>query len=181
MDGGAGLRIRELPSGSLLASAPGKGLRLLGWRPDGARIAVAEVGAVVILDAVSLKPVVGETLSWNPPAPPLSACPGTTPVWQSPTQFAAPCGSIVMVSGPAGSGLLQGHTDRVVGVAWSPSGKLLASVSEDNYARIWDVQSRQCVAVSEDYPYPRALYFSDERTVVVLDVALRRYEMHYQH
>jgi WD40 repeat protein len=148
---------------------------------DSAVGSVAQAGLVVVLDAVSLKPVAGETLSWNPRAPDLSRSPGSNMLAWNPaaTQFATPCGANVMVAGPPSSGLLQGHTDRVVGVAWSPSGKLLASVSEDNYARIWDAQSRRCVAVSEDYPYPRAIYFSDEHTLVVLDVALRRYEMRY--
>jgi hypothetical protein len=31
------------------------------------------------------------------------------------------------------------------------------------------------LAVSEDYPYPRAIWFADEHTVMVIDVALRQY------
>jgi WD40 repeat protein len=33
---------------------------------------------------------------------------------------------------------LEGHTDRVWGVAWSPNGALLASCSGDKSLRIWE-------------------------------------------
>jgi WD40 repeat protein len=80
-----------------------------------------------------------------------------------------------MVLTPSNARLLTEPADRVLGVAWSPNGRTLAAVSEDNYVRAWDAQSWRCTAVSEDYPYPRAIYFADEKTVVVIDVALRRY------
>ena len=74
-ENGSSLRIRELPSGQLGPSTNGKGWRLLGWRPDGARIAVAENNAAVVLDAASLAPVAAETYSWNPPVPAIAGCP----------------------------------------------------------------------------------------------------------
>jgi WD40 repeat protein len=37
--------------------------------------------------------------------------------------------------------VLQGHTDRVQGLAFSPDGKLLVSGSRDNTIRFWDAES----------------------------------------
>jgi len=173
---GNNLRIRELASGQLLASATGKNWRIIGWRPDGARIAVSEAGTPQILDASSLKPAPGETLSWVPGVLAPSLCPGGgEPIWNpSGTQAAIACGDDVLLFPP--NVRLKGHSDRVVGIAWSPSGQRIASVSEDNYARVWNPAAQRCMAISEDYPYPRAAYFSSENAVVVVDVALRKYQ-----
>ena len=38
---------------------------------------------------------------------------------------------------------LTGHTDSVLSVAFSPDGKLLASGSDDNTVRIWDMATGQ--------------------------------------
>ncbi|HEY6390364.1 MAG TPA: DUF3592 domain-containing protein [Bryobacteraceae bacterium] len=106
---GNSLRIRELASGQLLASAFGKGWRIIGWRPDGARIAVSEPGAPLILDASSLKPAPGETLSWIPGVLAPSLCPGGgPPVWNpAGTQAAIPCGNDVLLFPP--NVRLKGH------------------------------------------------------------------------
>ena len=48
-----------------------------------------------------------------------------------------------------GQGLtrLEGHTDYVTSLTWSPDGALLASGSEDSAVRVWDAQTQLCVSV----------------------------------
>jgi len=173
-ESGRSLRIRALPSGQMLASALGQKGRILGWRPDGERIAVGQGDNNTVLDAATLQPV-SEPYSWVRGALAPSLCPGGgAPVWSPVGQQAAiPCGNDVLLFPP--NQKLSGHRDRVLGVAWSASGQRLASVSDDNYVRAWDVQKQRCIAVSEDLPYPRTAYFSDENTIVVIDAALRTY------
>merc|ERR1711998_739527 len=43
--------------------------------------------------------------------------------------------------------VLNGHSDTVESVCYSPDGKTLASGSRDNTVRIWDVMSGECVHV----------------------------------
>jgi transducin (beta)-like 1 len=40
---------------------------------------------------------------------------------------------------------LSGHSDEVNAIKWSPSGKLLASASDDGTARLWDADAGTCV------------------------------------
>lgn len=75
---------------------------------------------------------------------------------------------------PASGNLLHTfppHGNTVLDVAVSPSGRLLASSSDDSSMRIWDVASRELVA---DYATPMGGYWSmrflDEETLVVGDV-----------
>ena len=177
---GSRLHIRDLSSGNLLASRKGRDWRLLGWSPDGTGLAVAEGRTPVVLDAATLQPAAGKTYPWSPePAALASACPLSPPAWAPDgRRAAAACGNNVMVADGAAVRLLAGHRDRVLGLAWSPGGRRLASVSEDNYVRVWNPETQQCVAVSEDYPYPRAVFFSSETTITVVDAALRQYTMH---
>ena len=46
--------------------------------------------------------------------------------------------------------LLRGHKAIIWGVAWSPDGRWLASCSEDNTIRIWDVVKGICERVLKD-------------------------------
>jgi WD40 repeat protein len=47
---------------------------------------------------------------------------------------------------------LTGHTNQVIGVAYSANGKLLASGSKDKTVRLWEVLSGECRAVVEHFP-----------------------------
>jgi len=44
---------------------------------------------------------------------------------------------------------VQGHTDCVTSVAFSPDGKQLATGSRDNTAKLWDLSSGQCTSTLE--------------------------------
>jgi WD40 repeat protein len=41
--------------------------------------------------------------------------------------------------------LLQGHTNWVRSVAFSPSGEMLASGSSDQTVKLWDIKSGECL------------------------------------
>ena len=49
---------------------------------------------------------------------------------------------------------LQGHTDRVWSVTFSPDCQTLASGSEDETIKLWDVQTGECLkTLRSDRPY----------------------------
>jgi WD40 repeat protein len=62
---------------------------------------------------------------------------------------------------------LDGHGDSVTGVAWSPNGKLLASVGWDRKLRVWDVASGNEVWEAVEHPsdFIRVTWSSDERVL----------------
>ena len=47
--------------------------------------------------------------------------------------------------------VLQGHTDRVTSVSYSPNGQTLASGSLDRTVRLWDVSTRQELAILQGH------------------------------
>jgi WD40 repeat protein len=48
-------------------------------------------------------------------------------------------------------GTLRGHAAPIGRIAWSPDGKTLATTSEDNTARLWDVDSLKMIRVLEGH------------------------------
>jgi WD40 repeat protein len=47
---------------------------------------------------------------------------------------------------------LEGHSEVVFGIAFSPDGTRLLSTSVDGWPRIWDVVTGRCLFVLEDVP-----------------------------
>jgi WD40 repeat protein/DNA-binding SARP family transcriptional activator len=54
-------------------------------------------------------------------------------------------------NGPTLQGALVGHSDPILGLAFHPSGKMLASSSMDQTVRLWDVASGQSYATLQGY------------------------------
>ncbi|CAN5778721.1 NB-ARC domain-containing protein [soil metagenome] len=55
------------------------------------------------------------------------------------------------VNGPTLQRTLQGHSDPILGLAFHPAGKMLASSSMDQTVRLWDVGSGQSYATLQGY------------------------------
>lgn len=83
-------------------------------------------------------------------------------------------GDVGIVDAQSGTTLatLAGHTDRVVGVIFSPNGRLAVTSSRDGTARVWDTQSGRLLRTF-DHPAPLALFgiasSPDGRTIATLD------------
>ncbi|MGZ3475881.1 MAG: WD40 repeat domain-containing protein, partial [Polyangiales bacterium] len=76
--------------------------------------------------------------------------------------------------------VLQGHTDVVTSLAWSPEGRFLLSGSEDYTARIWDTTTRDCVATLNDVAAIWAVAFhphGHDCATMSEDGSLRIYEL----
>src|SRR5205823_3324287 len=68
---------------------------------------------------------------------------------------------------------LRGHTERVNGVAYSPDGKQLVSVSNDQTMRIWDVATgRQVSVLSAVAPWLMRANFSPDGKQIAIASAV---------
>lgn len=63
--------------------------------------------------------------------------------------------------------ILQGHTDGIRCVAFSPQGDLIASSGNDNSVRLWSVKTHQCLHVLQEHTREVwAVSFSPDGTIV---------------
>src|SRR5439155_13862918 len=61
--------------------------------------------------------------------------------------------------------VLQGHGGWVVGLAFSPDGKTLASSSNDATVKLWNLTVQQEVATLPGAPFTRLLFSPDGNTL----------------
>ncbi|MEU4618400.1 TIR domain-containing protein [Actinoplanes sp. NPDC023801] len=152
-----------VPLGGLPASG-----RTLAFSPDGSILAIGKGFDVTLWDlADPRRPV------------PLADLPGNDLVWS--VAF-SPDGLTVAVStgrtvnlwnvtdrsGPVELGTLQGHSDRVLTVTFSPDGRTLATGSEDRTASLWNVDGplrRQAILTGNRAAVWSVAFTADGRTL----------------
>ncbi|QKX57042.1 uncharacterized protein TRUGW13939_04150 [Talaromyces rugulosus] len=58
--------------------------------------------------------------------------------------------------------ILQGHSDKVTAIAFSPNGKILASASWDGSVRLWDPLNGHCLAILQHYDHVYDVAFAPD-------------------
>jgi WD40 repeat protein len=62
--------------------------------------------------------------------------------------------------------VLEGHTDRTLGVVFSPDGKLLASVGTDQTIRLWSMETKKQIAVMTQPDWVISVAFSPDGSLL---------------
>ena len=62
---------------------------------------------------------------------------------------------------------MQGHTDRVQVVTFSPDGQIITSASDDHTVRIWNVSTGECLFVLAGHKrWAESIAFSRDRKIL---------------
>ncbi len=180
VDGDKTVKLHNVGSNSEVGQLRGHESRVTAvcWHPQGERVATADID--------------GKIKIWNASPPPQFSHGAATISWHPDgTHYASRIGETVILSdakSPSSPPIsLYKHEYNVVGVAWSPDGATLASISYDGLLHLWDAASRTSrQSVQERLTWsgsrlPRLLAWSpdcrhlamphDDRDIQILDTA----------